>query len=96
MTLAAQIARIGQNLSARGFARSVDHRRPTILGGTKTCLPTHVKDPGVGQSDSVRARPAMAEEEQRVWPIMTAQWPDYDKYQAGTKRNIPVVLLTPR
>jgi hypothetical protein len=32
----------------------------------------------------------------RVWPIMTAQWPDYDKYQAGTKRDIPVVLLTPR
>jgi hypothetical protein len=27
---------------------------------------------------------------------MTAQWPDYDTYQAGTKRDIPVVLLTPR
>jgi len=27
---------------------------------------------------------------------MTAQWPDYDKYQAGTKRDIPVVSLTPR
>jgi hypothetical protein len=26
---------------------------------------------------------------------MTAQWPDYDKYQAGTKRDIPVVLLSP-
>ena len=25
-----------------------------------------------------------------------AEWPDYDKYQAGTKRDIPVVLLTPR
>jgi len=37
-----------------------------------------------------------AEEKKRVWPIMTAQWPDYDKYQAGTKRDIPVVLLTPR
>jgi len=27
---------------------------------------------------------------------MTAQWPAYDEYQAGTKRNIPVVLLSPR
>jgi deazaflavin-dependent oxidoreductase (nitroreductase family) len=44
----------------------------------------------------VRARTATAEEKKRVWPIMTAQWPDYNKYQAGTKRDIPVVLLTPR
>jgi deazaflavin-dependent oxidoreductase (nitroreductase family) len=45
---------------------------------------------------AVRARKATAEEKKRVWPIMTAQWPDYDKYQAGTKRDIPVVFLTPR
>ena len=44
----------------------------------------------------VRARTATAEEKKRVWPIMTAQWPEYDTYQAGTKRDIPVVLLTPR
>jgi hypothetical protein len=44
----------------------------------------------------VRARTATAEEKKRVWPIMTAEWPDYDKYQGGTKRDIPVVLLTPR
>ena len=44
----------------------------------------------------VRARTATAEEKKRVWLIMTAQWPDYDKYQAGTKRDIPVVMLTPR
>ena len=30
----------------------------------------------------VRARTATAEEKKRVWPIMTAQWPDYDNYQA--------------
>jgi F420H(2)-dependent quinone reductase len=29
-------------------------------------------------------------------PTMTALWPEYDKYQAGTKRDIPVVLLNPR
>jgi deazaflavin-dependent oxidoreductase (nitroreductase family) len=44
----------------------------------------------------VRARTASAEEKRRVWGIMTAQWPGYDGYQAGTKRDIPVVLLSPR
>ncbi|MCC6764013.1 MAG: nitroreductase family deazaflavin-dependent oxidoreductase [Deltaproteobacteria bacterium] len=27
---------------------------------------------------------------------MTKQWPGYDDYQAGTPRDIPVVLLRPR
>ena len=44
----------------------------------------------------VRARTATAAEKKRVWPTMTAAWPAYDTYQAGTKRDIPVVLLTPR
>ena len=44
----------------------------------------------------VTARTASAAEKKRLWPIMTAQWPDYDKYQAGTTRDIPVVVLTPR
>ena len=44
----------------------------------------------------VRARTGTAEDKKRVWPTMTALWPEYDKYQAGTKRDIPVVLLNPR
>ncbi|MDX2169685.1 MAG: nitroreductase family deazaflavin-dependent oxidoreductase [Deltaproteobacteria bacterium] len=44
----------------------------------------------------VTARTANAEEKARAWPIMTKQWPDYDKYQSGTSRDIPVVLLRPR
>ena len=44
----------------------------------------------------VRARTGTPEDKRRVWPIMTAQWPAYDEYQAGSRRNIPVVLLTPR
>ena len=44
----------------------------------------------------VTARTATTAEKKRLWPIMTAQWPGYDGYQAGTKRDIPVVLLTPR
>ena len=45
---------------------------------------------------AVRARTGTAADKKRVWPTMTAQWPDYDKYQAGSTRNIPVVLLSPR
>jgi len=44
----------------------------------------------------VRARTASAAEKKRLWPIMTAQWPDYDKYQSGTTRDIPLVVLRPR
>lgn len=44
----------------------------------------------------VTARTGTAADKKRVWPTMIAQWPDYDKYQAGTDREIPVVLLTPR
>jgi len=44
----------------------------------------------------VRARTASSEEKQRVWPIMTAKWPEYDTYRAGSTRDIPVVLLSPR
>ena len=44
----------------------------------------------------VRARTATAQERKRVWPTMIAEWPDYDQYQAKTKREIPVVLLSRR
>ena len=45
---------------------------------------------------SVAARTGSAEDKKRVWPMMTKQWPGYDDYQAGTTRDIPVVLLRPR
>ena len=44
----------------------------------------------------VTATTASAQAKSRVWPIMTAQWPQYDDYQAKTERDIPVVLLRPR
>lgn len=44
----------------------------------------------------VSARTGSAEDKKRVWPIMTKLWPAYDDYQAGSTRNIPVVLLRPR
>ncbi|HMJ10220.1 MAG TPA: nitroreductase family deazaflavin-dependent oxidoreductase [Polyangiaceae bacterium] len=44
----------------------------------------------------VTARTASAEEKAQLWPTMTAQWPDYDKYQRQTERDIPLVILTPQ
>lgn len=44
----------------------------------------------------VRARTASAEEKERLWPVMVKEWPDYDKYQKSTQRDIPLVILSPR
>lgn len=41
------------------------------------------------------ARVATAAERSRLWPVMTALWPDYDRYQAQTSRRIPLVILQP-
>lgn len=41
------------------------------------------------------ARTASPEEKARLWPRMTAIWPNYDDYQAKTERAIPVVILEP-
>jgi deazaflavin-dependent oxidoreductase (nitroreductase family) len=40
-----------------------------------------------------RASTAEGEERERLWKLVAQQWPDYDKYQAGTDRKIPVVVL---
>ena len=40
-----------------------------------------------------RARTASAEEKARLWPKMTELWPAYDDYQAGTERDIPLVII---
>lgn len=42
---------------------------------------------------SARARTATPEERARLWPTMTAIWPDYDAYQTRTDREIPIVIL---
>jgi deazaflavin-dependent oxidoreductase (nitroreductase family) len=45
---------------------------------------------------SVTARTATPEEKARLWPIMTAHWPDYDTYKTRTEREIPLVILSPK
>ena len=49
--------------------------------------------PDVFDATAVTATP---EEKARLWPVMTAVWPDYDGYQTRTRREIPVVVLTPQ
>jgi deazaflavin-dependent oxidoreductase (nitroreductase family) len=44
----------------------------------------------------VTARTATPDEKKRLWPTMTALWPDYDTYQERTQRDIPLVILSPR
>ena len=44
----------------------------------------------------VRARTASAQEKKRLWPTMVKEWPDYEKYQQSTPRDIPIVILSPR
>jgi deazaflavin-dependent oxidoreductase (nitroreductase family) len=44
---------------------------------------------------SVIARQASAEEKQRLWPLLTEMFPDFDAYQRRTVRPIPVVILSP-
>jgi deazaflavin-dependent oxidoreductase (nitroreductase family) len=43
---------------------------------------------------SVVARTATAQERERLWPKLTAVWPDYDAYQRRTDREIPVIILS--
>jgi deazaflavin-dependent oxidoreductase (nitroreductase family) len=42
---------------------------------------------------AARAHPATPEERAGLWPRMAAIWPEYDKYQAKTERDIPLVIL---
>ncbi|GGZ76906.1 nitroreductase family deazaflavin-dependent oxidoreductase [Streptomyces subrutilus] len=41
------------------------------------------------------ARTATPQERDAYWPLMTALWPPYDDDQAGTDREIPLVVLEP-
>jgi len=42
------------------------------------------------------ARTANGPEKERLWTVMAAIWPDFDKYRQKTDRDIPVVLLERR
>jgi deazaflavin-dependent oxidoreductase (nitroreductase family) len=42
---------------------------------------------------AARARTADAQERPRLWRMMAEIWPDYERYQKRTGREIPVVIL---
>ena len=42
---------------------------------------------------AARARSATPKEKPQLWRIMTSVWPEYDRYQARTTRDIPLVIL---
>jgi deazaflavin-dependent oxidoreductase (nitroreductase family) len=46
-----------------------------------------------GDRFEARARTATPEEKPELWRAMLARWPDYDRYQQRTRRDIPVVVL---
>ncbi len=50
----------------------------------------------LGERFAATARTATAEEKPELWATMTAEFPNYDQYQAGTDRVIPVVVLERR
>ncbi len=45
---------------------------------------------------AVTARPADEDEYARWWPHVTSLNPFYPRYQAQTRRRIPIVVLTPQ
>ena len=49
-----------------------------------------------GEVVPVVASTASAEEKQKLWPVMTKEWPAYDSYQQKTERDIPLVVLRRR
>ncbi|MFT5132276.1 MAG: deazaflavin-dependent oxidoreductase (nitroreductase family) [Gammaproteobacteria bacterium] len=44
---------------------------------------------------SATARLAVGEERQQLWKLMAGIYPTYDDLQASTKREIPIIVLTP-
>jgi deazaflavin-dependent oxidoreductase (nitroreductase family) len=58
-------------------------------------------DPNVTVQDradvhELRARTASTQEKADLWPVAVAAWADYENYQAGSDRDIPLVILEPR
>jgi deazaflavin-dependent oxidoreductase (nitroreductase family) len=46
-----------------------------------------------GERFRARARDATPEERPELWEQMAGIWPDYDRYQQRTDREIPIVIL---
>ena len=78
-----------------------------LLVASKGGAPTHpnwylnlVENPEVeiqvgADKFTARARTASPEEKPRLWKVMTEIFPQYDAYQAKSRRDIPLVIVEP-
>jgi len=85
----------------------VEHEGTYAVVGSLGGAPKHpvwylnlLEDPDVMLQDGERVHDMLArvvhdDEKQRWWERATEVWPDYDKYQERTEREIPVVVLEP-
>ena len=48
-----------------------------------------------GEKRPMLARVADPEQRERMWPLVTAKYKNYEGYQTKTEREIPLVLLEP-
>jgi deazaflavin-dependent oxidoreductase (nitroreductase family) len=48
-----------------------------------------------GKQTNVRALAATGTERDRLWKLIISQGPQFANYQTNTKREIPIVILTP-
>jgi deazaflavin-dependent oxidoreductase (nitroreductase family) len=76
-----------------------------VVVASKGGAPTHpgwyrnlAKNPKVevqvkGDVFEAQATTATGAERERLWKLVSKQWPDFDAYQARTEREIPVVVL---
>ncbi len=53
----------------------------------------HVSVQVAGDRFDARARTATARTKPRLWGLMVSIWPEYERYQTRTAREIPVVIL---
>ena len=97
--------RIPIHLVGEAVPRKADDRYAVVasLGGA----PKHpvwyhniVADPHVSLQDGAELRDYVAhvatgDEKREWWSKATEMWPDYDKYQASTDREIPLIVLEP-
>lgn len=47
------------------------------------------------KSFQVTARQASQEERQQLWPLLVANYPDYERYQQQTAYPLPIIILQP-
>ncbi len=70
-----------------------DDRMPAWYGNLKAHPAVRV-DVGAERRDCT-ARTATLDEKERLWPRLVQMYAGYEKHQAKTEREIPLVVLTP-